>query len=153
MKKHVILFFLLLICLYSKSQDSIVYIVPDSVEILLNKYVSEKKSYDPDIRIYFYLTSTKNGGYRLSASDGNDGFLLIEKTNRFILINTNKYPLLLNYDIRFASYKKDAVGSFGNRFNGLIPNNHVIYEGYSISFDAFGEYIKEDWGISRKKND
>ena len=138
-------------CIISQTQDSIVYIVPDTIEIMLDKEIREIKSYDPDINIRFHLEKGADKMYTIFLIVDQDSSIFSKFHGRYILVDSIKYILRLDHDVTFASYDKKKVGEFGNRFNGLIPNNYYIMEGYSITFDRLGRNIKEDFGIQRKK--
>lgn len=134
-----------------QTQDSIVYIVPDSVEIMLNKEIQSRKSDRENIDWGFYLSKETNGLFTLHLIECNNLNLLLKNSNRYLLVDSTKYPLLFDYDIRFASYGKREIGEMGSRFGGVVPNNYYVLEGYSISFDLFCRNIKEDFGISKKE--
>lgn len=153
MKNIIILLFLILPCSYiiGQNQDSIVYIVPDSVEIMLNKEIQSRKSYRKDIDCGLYLSKGSNGMFTLHLIEYNDFNFHLKNSNRYLLVDSTKYPLLFDYDIEFASYGKREIREMGSRFDGVIPKNYYIIEGYSISFDLFGKNIKENLGIYKKK--
>ena len=93
-----------------------------------------------------------NGDYRINITEITQDDNLIENTNRFVLIDTNKYPVILDYDLRFGLLNRnEKIGKLGRRFNGYIRSRTIIMEGYSLTFNGFGENIKESWGIYKKK--
>jgi len=152
MKKELLSFFIFFFSfnVYCNSTDSIIYIMPDNVEIKLNEYVMDIKQRSPNYQFYFYFSRIDKFSYRIFPANLTEMNKWAYKTNRFILINKNKYPLVFDYDIRFNSYKQEEVGEFENRFDGLIKNSTIIFEGYSITFDWDGTNLKEDWGIYKK---
>ena len=140
----------------AQSSDSIVYILPDSVEIMLERYIDVRKNNDNAI-FYFYLNRYEKN-YRINVgriTSNSDDEHLLKNTKRFVLVHEQKYPLILDYDMKFGLLEPDEIiGDFGCRFGGYLGGRDVIMEGYSISFNSYGKIIKEDYGIATplKKN-
>jgi hypothetical protein len=100
----------------------------------------------------FYLEYIDKDTFRLYLSKYNvlSPNYWDNNTNRFILINDEKYPLILDYDSMFGTSKPNEVGEFGKRDDGFVWRSLFIYEGYNITFNKTGRYVSEDWGIYRK---
>lgn len=148
---------LVLICsisisIYSQEKDSIVYIFPDKIEQKLYEQIKELIS----VEIYnfeFYLQTVDIDKFRLtySYSKKQSNNYWGNNTNRFILINKKKYPLIFDYDSLFSTNKPKEVGEYGHR-DGFILRSLFIFEGYNITFDRTGKCLSEDWGIYEKKS-
>ena len=152
--KRMITSILLLLCsmsIFSQEKDSIIYIFPDKVEMKLYERIQKYTSFN-DLDFDFYLTRLEKDTFKLSLSQHNktgSGDWVYD-TNRFILINDKKYPLLLDYDSMFGTSKPNEAGAFGNRDDGFVLRTQFIYEGYSIKFTKTGRYVSESLGIYRK---
>jgi len=155
MKRNFILF-ILFISLYSANifsqvKDSIIYILPDRVE---QKLYEQVKNIDPDgnFNFEFYLESKDKGKFRITFTykDQLNNYWT-NNTNRFVLINKKKYPLIFDYDSLFSTSKPKELGEYGHR-EGSILRSLFIYEGYNLTFDKTGEYILENLGIYIRKS-
>lgn len=155
MKKHALVIILSLlyysINTYSQNKDSIVYIFPDKVEKKLYEQIKEISTSD---RFYFefYLQAINKDTFRITYSYSIDipSCYWAKNTNRFILINEHKYPLIFDYDTKFSTSKPENIGKYGHR-ESTIMRHLIIYEGYNITFSENGEYIEENFGLYRKE--
>ncbi len=151
MKRNIyILFILLSVVLSLKSQtknkDSILYIMPDKVELQLYEYInsldSSKYSFE------FFLSKLDKDKYRICVgiwSNLNTNYWH-NNTNRFILIDEKKYPLWYDYDVTFSTKNKSNLGKMGSR-EGQILKIHPIFDGYTIDFNLKGEIFSENDGV------
>lgn len=154
MKKNYILL-LILTCIYciplkSEIKDSILYILPDKVEVKLSEYIQSSKL--ENSRWKFYLTRTENSMYRIYVASfkGETTDYWYINTNRFVVIDTENFPLILDYDSMFSTKDPDRIGEYGKR-EGQILKTTFIYDGYNIIFDKNGKYLEEDFGIYKKE--
>jgi hypothetical protein len=130
---------------YSQENKEILYILPDNVETALNKHIEhiiKKKELD----VYFTLNRMSKDKYKIdvtfySPKKEKQLTYWIRVTNRYVVINKEKYPLLLDYDYNFSTKKPHCIGKYGER-EGNIQRTIVIHEGYSVLFNKFG-IIKE----------
>jgi len=155
MRKLIIVFTLIYISnmnIYSQEEDSIIYIFPDKVEQRLFEQIKKVDSIN-NIYFEFYLQTIDENRFRLtySYSKKKSNNYWVKNTNRFILINKKKYPLILDYDTIFSTYKPNKIGEYGHR-DGTIMKHLIIYEGYNITFNKNGECLQEDFGIYQKTN-
>lgn len=119
MKKNLtvlFLFLLIYVSLNAQNKDSLIYILPDSVELKLYEFTKsmEASKYDCD----FYLSNLGDNIYRINVSIYriyNDDYWS-RKTNRFLVINNKKYPLSFDYDSLFGTMTKFSdIGKMGER--------------------------------------
>jgi len=148
-----ITFMLMLLCsisVYSQEKDSIIYIFPDKVETKLYDEM-QKYTFNEKMSFEFYLKHIEKDTFQLFLSQYNQ---VLDNswpyTNRFILINDKKYPLIFDYDFMFGTEKPNEAGEFGKRDDGFVLRTLRIYEGYSIKFNKTGNYVSESLGIYRK---
>lgn len=142
--------FMWMISSFMKAQnnDSIKYILPDDVEIKIDSYICKASLVDSTIALY--LKSIGDDKFTIYVYEINrESDYLSKLTNRFIVINKNKYPLTLDYDSFFST--DSDIGEFGSR-DGKILKTITIFEGYNVTFDIKGKRIKEDWGIYKRKS-
>jgi len=139
------------ISVYSQEKDSITYVFPDNVEMKLYERIKEIPSFD-SYNFEFYLQSIEKDTFRLSFTyySGLIDNFWAKNTNRFILINDKKYPLILDYDSMFSTKNSKEVGEFGKRDDGFVLRSLFIYKGYNIKFTKTGRYISENWGLYRR---
>jgi len=144
-----ILFWVSQILTSVQNKDSIIYILPDKVEVKLSEHV-EKENLS---HFGFYLTSMDNEKYRIYISElneGNKNYWQLN-TNRYVILKNEKYPLYFDYDTFFSTRKPTEIGEYGKR-EGYILKSHPIFEGYNLTFDKTGKCLLEDWGIYRKES-
>lgn len=147
--------FILFICsfflLKGQNKDSIIYILPDKVEMKLYEQIESYNSVT-NSKLEFYLESIERETFRIVFSRFQDksNNYWVDNTNRFVLIKDRKYPLILDYDLKFSTMKPSEVGEYGQR-EGLILKSLFIYDGYNITFDLKGNILKEDLGIYKKE--
>lgn len=131
-------------------ERKITYILPDSVEIRINKHIVTRSSLDNKVDYYFLLREDTPKVYNLTiipfeVKDKTEVSSWINATNRYALINGRLYPLLFDYDFTFSTPDPNNVGSFGHR-DGNIRKLHLIAHRYTIFFKTNGSILKEeDW--------
>lgn len=140
-----VLYFVLLIAISgnacSQEVEKILYVVPDDVEVQVNKYIERVKK-QKEYLIYFVLSKKSDAAFRLdvvSYKEINKENVIywVKSTNRYVVINQDKYPLLLDYDYVFSTKQPSNIGNFGER-EGYILKTMPINEGYHIDFNRDG---------------
>ena len=135
-----------LLPLKSQNRDSILYIMPDNVELKLYQYInnidSSKYSFE------FFLSRLDGDKYRICVSIWSklNTNYWYNNTNRFVLIGEKKYPLWFDYDVKFSTKKPSNLGTIGKR-EGQILKSHPIFDGYNITFFINEDTLFEDYGI------
>jgi hypothetical protein len=131
---------------YSQSSN-VVYIIPDSVEVAIERQITYLKVDTTKTLVYFLLEKDDEGIYSLSLfldimkQQKELAGKLLKPTNRVLLINKNKYPLMFDYDFRFGTPKEDQIGTFGRR-EGNVLRSVLLFHGYTIYFNKLGKIIK-----------
>lgn len=145
------LFLFTITLIKAQEKDSILYIIPDSVEVRI--YEETKKIDLSKFNLYFFLSKIDKNIYRINYSsfpnDSKSKNPWIDNTNRFLIVNNRKFPLIFDYDSSFSTQTNTMLGSFGER-EGNIQRSYIIFEGYSITFKRDGTIISEDYGIFKK---
>jgi len=155
--KRIVILSLILTCslsVFSQGRDSIIYVFPDTVEVLLHKRVNEFLSRNENYSFSFYLERVTRDTFRLFLNRHRNDLTYSDwtycywarNTNRFILINDRKYPLYFDYDVMFSPREPERIGDFGERFGGLVPHLRIMHRGYNITFDRWGRVALENWG-------
>jgi len=145
MKNRIILLVLIIILTSTKAHtqvlDSILYVLPDSVEIALNNYLSSLKEHRLDTKVYFIMgrievdslpSALSKYDYFITTCIGNvkkqDFFT--SNANRFIIVNNYKIPVFFDYDIEFYldENRRKSLGKFGSRFGGGIMRRFMNTE-------------------------
>ncbi|PYF75077.1 hypothetical protein B0O44_103524 [Pedobacter nutrimenti] len=143
---------LLVLCFFislraNAQSEKIVYILSDSVEIELKKQIDKSRQNNPDISFSCMLWTKSDGLYCVSLfkneeNSGNDFVkVLVRNTNRYLLIEKDKLPLIFDYDFKFSSSDLKHIGDFGER-EGNIKRSEFLFHGYTIFFDSQGKVIK-----------
>lgn len=128
----------------AQKDDKVVikYFFPDKVEMLIDSCIHSYKSE----MLNFYFLLAKDSAYSITIGkyDWKErGNLLswINQTNRYVVVNSEKYPLLFDYDLTFAGIDLNNVGTFGNR-EGNIKRAKLLLHGLTIIFNSEGEVVK-----------
>jgi len=145
MKRITIIIFLILITSAKlkcqNNKDSIIYILPDNIELMIFEYTEKIDTLKYNFE--FFLSRIGDEEFKINISlfkRYNDNFWY-NNTNRYILINNKRYPLILDYDSLFSTSKPVNLGKMGKR-EGYILRSTFIYDGFSISFNKEGKVIK-----------
>jgi hypothetical protein len=134
---------LLLATLQSKSQE-ILYVFPDSVEKAINSYITKRPSDDKNTQYYVTLYKDQDvytayiSPYPKSFNQNTSKW--IEASNRRVLINNARLPILFEVDYTFGTPDEVSTGFYGSR-DGKIKRVAVIQEGYSIKFNKKGAIL------------
>lgn len=147
MKKIAFILFLFLGLKGYSQSSNVVYIIPDSVEVAIEKQITYLKVDTTKTLVYFLLEKDDEGIYSLSLfidimkQQKELAGKLLKPTNRLLLINKNKYPLMFDYDFTFGTPKEDQTGTFGKR-EGNVLRSALLFHGYTIYFNKLGKIIK-----------
>lgn len=143
MKKYIIVLIVLVqsTVLMAQKNNQIKYILPDAVEVLLDSCV--KNIANEKVNFYFLLKkdSTYNitiGKY--SKREKKSILRWIKQSNRFVVINSKSYPLIFDYDLKFAVIDDSNIGEFGIR-EGNTKRVNLILHGFTIYFTADGNIV------------
>jgi hypothetical protein len=133
------------ICL---SQQKIVYILPDTVELEIDKHLKSIDKKSNEVFDYYFILKKDTAFFQLEIIPYNieeSGYLLswINVSNRVVIINDCLYPLLFDYDFSFATISNiDNIGKIGHRI-GEYRSVSLISHNVSIFFNQYG-IIKSD---------
>ena len=123
----------------------IVYVFPDSVEVAVHEYITQKKwirSYKPSY--YLLLEKDTADVYRLVVLHYEPSYNpthRANRSNRVAVINDKRLPLIFDYDELFGTVDAVNIGKFGERNEGYVKRSITIYEWpYTIYF--IGGYNK-----------
>ncbi|MDR3009525.1 MAG: hypothetical protein LBV59_16440 [Sphingobacterium sp.] len=126
--------------------QEILYVFPETVEKIVDQHLSKYKLNEDKERVY--LTLDRNAEiYTLTIStyfvDRDDDLTWwIKGSNRVGLVNTKKYPLLLDMDFDFGAPDRKAVGKFGER-NGQVKRMRVLLHGFYVEFSKSGKILRQ----------
>jgi len=128
-------------------ERKITYILPDSVEIRIDKHIATRSSLG-NKSYYFLLREDTPKVYNLTiipfeVKDKTEVSEWVNATNRYALVNARLYPLLFDYDFTFSTSEPNNIGSFGHR-DGNIRKLHLIAHRYTIFFKTNGTILKEE---------
>jgi len=145
MKKYFFLFVSILIITKIKAQtDTIMYILPDKVEVCASNYLENCLTRNSTYYFYFHL-SIKNDNYTIAIIPylkGNNIVEWVNKTNRKLVVGKILYPIIFDYDVLFSTTCNSNIGISGKR-EGFIKRVYINNEGsYDIIFNKKGEIIK-----------
>lgn len=125
--------------IYSNAQkSSILYYLPDSVEVKVNDYISKQK-HNPNF--YFMLESVNKDTFRVNVCQyQNKEKRRLENwiflTRRKVVICKSNYPLLLDYDYKFSTLDTLRVGSYGDRANKIVRQLPIAHC-FSVKFTKY----------------
>ena len=128
------------LCPIAQKLNQIKYILPDKVEIFLDSCI---KQYRKNFTFYFILG--KDSEYYVSMGvynkeKKNEAPKWAIETNRFLIINKKNFPLIFDYDTKFALIDSN-LGQFGKR-DGNIKRVKLLFHGITVSFKSNGLIIK-----------
>lgn len=139
------LFFVLLLGITSntcsQNKEKILYMLPDDVEVQASNYI-KRVSKQQEYLFYFVLNKKPDTTYRLDivhykAESSESIIYWVKSTNRHIVVNQERYPLLLDYDYVFSTKQPSSIGNYGER-EGQILKTMPIHEGFYIDFNKDG---------------
>ncbi|PUZ19328.1 hypothetical protein GA0116948_1297 [Chitinophaga costaii] len=124
------------------------YILPDSVEVRLNRYILTSIPKQEVQKLFFLLKRDSLNSYNITViplTHNTDLNIIrwVEDSNRYVLVNKNLYPLLLDYDFIFGTPEYNNIGEFGQR-EGSIKKIYLIPHRYTIYFKMNGSVLKEE---------
>lgn len=128
---------------YAQSEKTI-YIVSDSVEVRLKRQIDKNRQNNPGISFFCMLGRESDSSFSISLlkneENSENSFVkeLVKNTNRYLLIEKEKLPLIFDYDFKFSSPDVAHIGHFGKR-EGNIKRSRLLFHGYTIFFDSYGE--------------
>jgi len=141
-------------------QNPIIYLLPDSVEMVLNKEIATYKHK----KVYFIMNRwcENSNNHRciiwICQFKGEIKNNFAINTNRFIIVNKEKYPVYFDYDIDFHLRKSRTLGEFGERYgDARIEGNGktrtaLLFHGTTVSFDYnTGGNVKTSYELYRPK--
>lgn len=105
--------------------------------------------YDPSRECYVYLEKINDEKFRIFVGAKSKDTIWANFSNRYVVVNNKKIPLVFDYDLIWSTKKTENIGSFGKR-DGEILRTKIIYDGYNITFDRYGKYLEEDFGIYKE---
>jgi hypothetical protein len=131
-----------------KESKTILYVLPDAVEVSVNKYMHQLYPKQETLDFYFLLENKGTDicaitAIRYEKDKQTTISKWIEGTDRSVLIDRKNYPLLLDSDFRFGSLREDNIGVMGKR-DGFVTRVLAINEScFTIVFrHSTGKVIK-----------
>lgn len=128
----------------AQKNDQIKYVLPDNVETFIDSSIRAQKGSSA-----FYFLLNKDSVYSISIGsyskkDEKNILKWVKQTNRFLIVNKKVYPLIFDYDLKFATVDSN-IGEFGKR-EGNIKRVSLMLHGITIFFKSDGTIIKtENW--------
>lgn len=131
----------------SQTGKKIIYVLPDSVEVLISEHINSDNKRNSN----FFCFLQKRSEYNIVTiiSYKRDRKLLTDwvvNSNRYVIINNRYLPVLIDYDFEFGTIQPDSIGAFGSRDDGYVKRMKFIAHDYSITFKRDGSVVKvEKW--------
>lgn len=131
---------------YAQS-EKIVYILYDSVEVTLKRQIDKirKKNPNASFSCLLWRESDSLSSISLLKNEESSGNSIVKKliigSNRCLLVDKEKLPLIFDYDFKFSSSDLEHMGSFGKR-EGNIRRSELLFHGYTLTFNSRGEIIR-----------
>jgi hypothetical protein len=123
------------------TDNFIVYVLPTTVEDLLNIKIENMKSKD---NIYFCLYKD-SGFFHIYISEAiNTANQFVSKTNRKVFVAGKFYPIIFESDIFFGTSSSPAeIVEYYNHNKYLeVRRSYIINEGFNIKFDKEGKIFE-----------
>ena len=125
----------------SQNNEKILYMLPDDVEVQASNYI-KRVSKQQEYLFYFVLNKKPDTTYRLDIvhykAESSKGLIYwVKSTNRHVVVNQERYPLLLDYDYLFSTKQPSNIGNYGER-EGQILITMPIHVGFYIDFNKDG---------------
>ena len=132
-------------CSYGQNKNDLIYLLPDSVEIMVNNYM-HKFIHGNN---FYCILKESNRTYELSVCSYKEEekanipkYVLL--TNHKVLIGEMLIPIILDYDLKFGTVNNlSELGSIGNR-EGYYKRQTIISHSPSIFFTDEGKIFKCD---------
>jgi hypothetical protein len=146
--KAILVSILLLVSIGAYAQsEKIVYILYDSVEVTLKRQIDKIRKNNPraSFSCLLWRESDTLSSISLLKNEESSGNSVVKKliagSNRCLLVDKEKLPLIFDYDFKFSSSDLEHISSFGKR-EGNIRRSEFLFHGYTLSFNSRGEIIK-----------
>ncbi len=123
------------------TDNFIVYVLPTTVEDLLNIKIENMKSKD---NIYFCLYKD-SGFFQIYISEAiNTANKFVSKTNRKVFVAGKYYPIIFESDIFFGttSSPEEIVEYYNHNKYLEVKRSYIINEGFNIKFDKEGKILE-----------
>lgn len=127
---YFIIFILSSVSVYATS-DKIVYILPDSLE---SKVIDQINTYNEKNSLVIYLFHLEKNicllisPYKNKSNYISPLYYYASKSNRFLLVGDNIYPIVFDYDFRYGTTTPlDQTGKYGER-EGCIKRTAIILD-------------------------
>lgn len=119
------------------AQNKLEYFFTDEVTKSIEKYIDSYHEQNGSNDFFLILYHRTDNVFELNVSikgevDKEKKERLLNLTNRYVMIDENKLPLILEEDFKFGVYGRDDVG---------IKRWFLISEGFSITIDGRGRII------------
>lgn len=130
---------------FAQPSGKIRYIFPDELETTLYDYI-QKINVKRDCEIVLTLCKSENGYYEVyvNCHEITDTPLIdaadnqwAKSTHRYVVINENEYPLLLDYDYAFSTKRPAEIGTYGSR-DCQVLRTIPVNDGYRVKFTKEG---------------
>jgi hypothetical protein len=134
----------------SQTKDEIVYILPDSVEIIINNYVKACK--EKNIDNFYLILEKKEMNYEITIasyneSEKNNISKYVLKSKRKAIICNELIPIVFDYDFKFGTTTPfKELGAIGSR-EGYYKRQALIRHSPSILFDEYGKILNCEFSI------
>lgn len=128
----------------AQRKNQIQFILPDSVEVFLNDYINKVQ----DGKSQFYFLFQKDTAFsitvgRYTKKEKKNILKWIPQSNRYVVVNTKNYPVIFDYDLKFAAVDPNNIGEFGRR-EGNIKRAHPLLHGITVFFNGSGDIIRTE---------
>lgn len=133
--------------LHAQEKANIYFIFPDSVEVIANCYIEKQKIKNPNTKYFCFLRHDSLSIYSLTIltfkkNEATAVARWVGSSNRYVVINKEKLPLLIDYDFRFGTSDPGKIGKYGKR-DGNLKKMNLIAHAFTVIFDnSTGNLIK-----------
>jgi hypothetical protein len=117
------------------------------VEVALKNQIDKVRKKDSKIGFSCFLWHGSDSLTYISLMRNEEGsgseFVnkLIMNSNRYLLIDKEKLPLIFDYDFKFSSPDLEHIGSFGERELNIVRSN-LPFHSYTLSFNLHGKVVR-----------
>ena len=130
----------------AQHSEHINYVFPDSVEIFIDSCIRKADNREAK----FYLLLTRDTVYKITIAEYNTKdekniLKWVKQSNRCAVINNRSFPIIFDYDLKFAAIDPANIGELGKR-EGNIKRVSLMLHGITVSFKQDGTIIKiQNW--------
>ncbi len=119
------------------AQNGLEYFFTEEVTKSIGTYIDSHHEQNDPNDFYLVLYHKEDYSFKLNISlkgdlDKGEKAKILKLTNRYVLIDNTRVPIILEEDFSFGVFGKDDLG---------IKRWHLISEGYSITIDSRGRII------------